>query len=200
MADDDTPGQSRSSKYFFPEVTALAPLLVGVLCGVAAMWIGPRHAKSEFFVVCGEILPILLLAIALEARLLRLGVPEGALIESLLDDVADSSKELDGLQERLNKIEGVPVSDALDVQRDLDKYRHDLERDRARYERFGTAFRVLRAINVAFGAGLLLYGEAKALDVLAEGSYTSSRADLIFGIVVFGFVAVVIAAVQRRPS
>ncbi len=47
-----------------------APLLLAVFAYNAALLFGPRHATNDFYVVAAQIIPLLLLAIALDARLL----------------------------------------------------------------------------------------------------------------------------------
>jgi hypothetical protein len=78
-----------------------APLLLAVLAYSAAEQLGPRHATSDFYVVAAQIIPLLLLAIALEARLLSVGFPD---IDALIADVEKAQEPLGEIEKEVDRL------------------------------------------------------------------------------------------------
>jgi hypothetical protein len=176
------------------------PLVPAVLAAVLAWFFGPQHATNEFYVVAAEIIPLLLLAVALEARLLSVRFPDIAAltaqvrdfqqsrdkIEAQLDDLSHSSPEL--VAEWRQKI--------TDQQEQMTHQFQRLQEARPGIRRYRILVRLYAGLTVA----VLLIGELSALTVVAEGSYKHVEAKWAFGAIVLGLVAVLFAALRNAPA
>jgi hypothetical protein len=175
------------------------PLVPAVLLGIGASIIGPQHATNEFYVVAAEIIPLLFLAIALEARLLTVQFPD---IAALITQIQDSQKSLDEIE---TQVDGLPDDRPELVAEWRTKIADQREITAGQLEGLQQArpgmrrYRILVRLYAGITAVLLLLGELSALKVVAEGTYEHADAKWAVGAIVMGLVAVLFAAFRHTP-
>jgi hypothetical protein len=176
------------------------PLVPAVLLGVGASIIGPQHATNEFYVVAAEIIPLLFLAIALEARLLSVQFPDiGALIaeaQGFLKSLGELETEVKHLPQDSPQLTAELRAKIADQQQRTASHLELLQQARPGMRRY----RILVRLYAGITAVLLLFGELSALKVVAEGTYEHADAKWAVGAIVMGLVAVLLAAFRHAPS
>jgi hypothetical protein len=181
-----------------------APLLLAAWAYFAALIFGPRHATNEFYAIAAQIIPLLLLAIALEARLLSVGFPD---IEASIASIAkDAEASLDEIEQDVNRLaDEAPervaewrkkIADQRErTSRELESLRQRVARIRPGFRRYKFTMRLYAVLTAA----ILIIGELSALDTVARGSYKHADASSAFDAIVLGLVAVTLAAIRRPP-
>jgi hypothetical protein len=182
-----------------------APLLLAVLAYNAALIFGPRHATNEFYAIAAQIIPVLLLAIALEARLLSVGFPD--VLASIASIEKDAEESLEEIEQDVNRLaDGDPEWAAKKRKEIADQREHtgrQLERLRQRVERMRPGLRgykLVMRLYAVLTAAFLIIGELSAVDTVAQGSYKHADATWAFDAIVLGLVAVTLSAIRRDPS
>jgi hypothetical protein len=189
------------SVWKLPEWAVVVPLLLGLVAWLAGLIWAPSQAGTEFYAACAQVIPVLLLALAIEVRLLRIDVPEGSGIRALGNAV---DEELEHLREREAQLlaEDADREEALAEQKAIGRLEYQFQLLRRVHPRLTTAYIVMRAIYVMAAAAVLLLGEVRALDALTMDSAAEADARIPFSAVLFGFVAVLVGALmhplQRR--
>jgi hypothetical protein len=144
-----------------------------------------------------------------EARLLKINqpltLPDYDALERELD--ADAT-QLAEIEQDLGASQGTTAQDVQRLQKRVDRVELTLVRRRARLRTAKSGdravsmwYRTTRAGNVALSAVILTLGELSAIDTLSTGHYATAQAGWARGAIIFGFVAVLFAAiVERRPT
>jgi hypothetical protein len=178
---------------------ALFPLVVPVVAYVGAFSFGPQHATKDFFVVAAQIIPLLIVAIALEARLLAVNLPS---TEGLRADIEEARTSLAKLDYELTHLTVQATEPDTEQTKRLADQRQVTSRQLKCLQQTRRDFRV-HAIRVRLYAGqtavFLLIGEVTALDTLAKGSYEQANARWAFAAIVLGLVAIIFAAFRHAP-
>jgi hypothetical protein len=186
------------------------PLIAGLIGGGIAAWQGPTHASQEFYSVAAQTIPVLLLALALEARLLGVrGVwsvrPDEA-VEKGLGPIRDQIEDL--------TVQGAKIAASDEDRRKMARQigrTHKVfaltereARDFARrLERSWRAWLLTRGSIAFLICAALVVVELRVLKVLADESYATANARLIFGAIGLGLTALAFAALlgrQRQPA
>jgi hypothetical protein len=134
-----------------------APLLLAVLAYSAAEQLGPRHATSDFYVVAAQIIPLLLLAIALEARLLSVGFPD---IDALIADVEKAQEPLGEIEKEVDRLADEAPEQVAEWRkkiadqrehtgRELDRLRQRITRARPGVRRYRSLMRLYAGLTAA---------------------------------------------------
>jgi hypothetical protein len=176
------------------------PLVPAVLAASLAWFFGPQHATNEFYVVAAEIIPLLLLAVALEARLLSVRFPN---IAALTTEIRDLRRSLERIAAEVDDLSNSSPDLAAEWREKVTDQREQLAGQFERLQKARPGMRRYQII-VRLYAGLtvvvLLVGELSALTAVAEGTYKHAVAKWAFGAIVLGLVAVLIAALRHAPN
>lgn len=176
------------------------PLIPAVLASLFAWFFAPKHASNEFYVVTAQIIPLLFIAIALEARLLSVRFQSTA---SSTTKIPDSHQSLDEITEKADE----PSDDSSKLPAKANE--PITHRPREKCRRFkqlrcaldnGCRFRLLVGLYAGLTALLLLAGEASALNVVAEGTHQNADSKWAVGAIALGLFAVLLAPARNAPT
>jgi hypothetical protein len=173
------------------------PLVVGAWGYTLTLILAPDHAGKEFYVACAEVIPVLLLALALEARVLSFGLGRyEAVYEARRQEARGIFDEIRDIEEEIARSH-MPATEVQQAQKRLDglSQRVNALQDLATASR--RRWRVMRAVYVTSAALILLAGEIHALTVLAEENFKEAAAWVPMGAVVFAFVTIISVALLR---
>lgn len=189
-------------------VLRVAPLLAGYVAGAVAIALAPDKASRDFYVVCATVIPVLLLTLGVELRLLRLRGPM-----RLPAELGEAQSKAGRLEERVPqlaaRLKALPddTPDVAEARADMASAEADLERVTTalgqisrkvgtwayRWGAVGAAYALLSAVG-------LFVGEMKALTVIADESYRQANPALPFAAVVLGFAAITVAVAVLPPA
>lgn len=169
-----------------------SPLALGLFAASISAYTSPRHATKDFYDIASQIIPLLIVAIALEARLL------GAKFIDVDELETGISRQLAEIGQIIN--EPILTADQevklLKQQTDFSAILETLKRNRPGYRRY----RGLVSVYVALAVFILGYGEIYALNVVAQGKYHTANAPSVFGAIALGIVMIIAVAVRSPRS
>jgi hypothetical protein len=169
-----------------------SPLVLGLFAASISAYTSPRHATKDFYDIASQIIPLLIVAISLEARLLGAKFIDVDALET-------------GIRNQLTEIGRVINEPILTVEQEdkLLKQRTDfsaildtLKQNRPGYRRY----RRLVGVYVGLAVFILGYGEIYALNVVAQGKYHAAYAPSVFGAIALGIVMIIAVAVRSPRS
>lgn len=162
-----------------------------------------------------QVIPVLLLALALEARLLGLGGPdvpppdlsplelEDEAVSAELKRLARDVEEIKHSEEPLSARQDARIKAsalALSVQARALANKKQLRKVKTYWIGSSLSVRTMRIANALFGAMILLSGEIYALLMIDEPRTASHPSPIPFAAVVYGFVAILVAAARPWPG
>jgi hypothetical protein len=169
-----------------------SPLVLGLFAASISAYTSPRHATKDFYDIASQIIPLLIVAIALEARLLGTKFIDVVALETSI------SNQLTKIRQVIDESGLTADQEArlLKQQTDFSGLLDTLKQSRPGHRRY----RWLVGIYVTMTVIILGYGEIYALNVVARGKYQTAYAPSVFGAIALGIVMIIAVALRSPRS